>query len=159
MSTEFNQLQSFIRQLAKSGMRQADIAVRGYDYALLLCQAKEDPKFPRDTELPTLLKIHIMDHAADLLKDALQYGIERDMEEDIPAGLKISPMPKADDEYIERLRVVINGYRKLVGLYVPTYHANIAEQVQKIDHLAWGLGIGVGTEPGGKSIVDESGKD
>lgn len=71
-----NTLISFMEQLATSGMEHKDIIVRGYDYALLLCRAREEHGVRSDREMPTRLQIHVMDYAADLLKAAVGKGIE-----------------------------------------------------------------------------------
>lgn len=62
--------------------------------------------------------------------------------------IHLNPYPEMNDEYIERLRVVINGYREIAALYVLNH--TIIRQFEVLDGLAWDLGIGVGVQPGGE---------
>ena len=71
MDTELNQLIAFMDQLKVSKMGYKDIVARGYDYALLLCRSREEHGIRSDREIPTLLQVYTMDHAADLLKAAI----------------------------------------------------------------------------------------
>lgn len=61
-----------------------------------------------------------------------------------------NPYPQMNNEYIDRLRVVIKGYRDLAALYAFMPDPVIVHEFEVLDGLAWGLGIGVGVEPGGK---------
>lgn len=68
MSAEFSMLQSFMEQLAKTGMRQEDILARGFDYALCLRRSQADRHLPRGGTISDTLHVQLMDTAADLLK-------------------------------------------------------------------------------------------
>jgi len=65
-------LVSFMAQLGVSSMDSSTIAARGYDYALMMCRADEEPRYQRGEELPALLQLQMMDRAADLLKFAME---------------------------------------------------------------------------------------
>ncbi len=69
--------------------------------------------------------------------------------------IQLNPYPEMNDEYIERLRIVINGYRKVAALYIPPHHEMMIKEMETLDHLAWGLGIGVGVQPGGEIRISE----
>lgn len=57
-----------------------------------------------------------------------------------------------NDEYIERVRVVINGYRELAVSHLSGSPQEV-HKLKRLDHLADGLGIGVGVAPGGDFII------
>jgi len=77
MDTELNRLLAFMEQLEACGMDRAPIVARGYDFALVLCRAREEREARAGREISALQQSYIMDHAADLLKAAVDKRIER----------------------------------------------------------------------------------
>lgn len=74
MSKELNTLKSFMSQLAKSGMRHEDIVARGYDYALAQYRSNEELRMAQGDTISSSLQVQLMDHAADVLKVAVETG-------------------------------------------------------------------------------------
>ena len=78
MSKELNNLTAFMAQLGKSGMSHEDIVARGYDYALALYRADCELRLALGTKISSTLHVQLMDHAADLLKVAVEQSFARD---------------------------------------------------------------------------------
>lgn len=89
MSKELNNLTAFMAQLAHTGMRHEDVVAHGYNYALALCRSNEEFRQPREANISATLHVQLMDHAADLLKVAVEQIIaqqEQETEQAEPAS-------------------------------------------------------------------------
>ncbi len=81
MSKELNNLTAFMAQLSKSGMSHEALVARGYDYALALYRSHEELQLPRGTDISATLHVQLMDHAADLLKVAVEQSFAQSDQE------------------------------------------------------------------------------